>query len=591
MMDSLEKQINNLLKEYDNSIQKFNESNISDSIRRSTKSIKKENIPDSVFADILAFDFSENYHEKSDGWGTYFGPLFASKSNEGEIIQYPDIKQVTSLILSFWEKRTNELKHPILLQRYNLLIYEFYKIVTGSIPDYKFAVNAINNIISIADNECYSDDIYVFEKLEYALILALKVNNADLIEKTYKALISFEKKVAENNKPGLWGHAFVLLDNKKITLSNDIKIYLIRDMEERLNRLINDITSNFNPWAVERASLLLANYYRKVGKQDDVQRVLIILERAFDRISKDASPIQVSSWQQNIHRYFKEYGLNKEAERIAVKIQKVGPQMAKDLKQITHKIDIQNDDMEKFMSQFYDLDLDSTYKRIASIFIPKRIEIEKQLDELFNSAPLSFLVNKQIIDYNGVPIATIGSLEDDRIGNVVQQMAQNLKISSIFLGFAIEETKKRFKMSYEDFVQYLYESPLFLIEKKPFIELGIKYYFENSYVECIHILIPQIEDLVRNLIDIGGGTTLKSSRNGGIVYKTLEELLRDDIFLNTLGEDISLYLRGLFTDIRGWNIRNNLCHGLIRIEMLNHIVADRLIHVLLLLTLVKVEKS
>ena len=117
----------------------------------------------------------------------------------------------------------------------------------------------------------------------------------------------------------------------------------------------------------------------------------------------------------------------------------------------------------------------------------------------------------------------------------------------------------------------------------------MQYYFEKAYVECIHILTPQIEDLIRNIIYLAGGTVLKPSKNGGFNYKTFEELLRDELFIKIFDGNVSLYLRAIFTDSRGWNVRNELCHGLINIESLNHIIADRLIHILLLLSLAEVK--
>ncbi|MGB0789569.1 MAG: DUF4209 domain-containing protein, partial [Marinirhabdus sp.] len=37
--------------------------------------------------------------------------------------------------------------------------------------------------------------------------------------------------------------------------------------------------------------------------------------------------------------------------------------------------------------------------------------------------------------------------------------------------------------------------------------------------------------------------------------KTFDDILRDEIVKQVLGEDIQIYLRVLFTDQRGWNLR------------------------------------
>ena len=76
---------------------------------------------------------------------------------------------------------------------------------------------------------------------------------------------------------------------------------------------------------------------------------------------------------------------------------------------------------------------------------------------------------------------------------------------------------------------------------------------------------------------------MKLGRSGGFNLKTLDELLRTEQISRVLGEDVSLYFRVLLTDLRGWNIRNDVCHGISPYESFSKMVADRLIHILLVL--------
>jgi hypothetical protein len=52
-----------------------------------------------------------------------------------------------------------------------------------------------------------------------------------------------------------------------------------------------------------------------------------------------------------------------------------------------------------------------------------------------------------------------------------------------------------------------------------------------------------------------------------------------------LGVNIVAYFRVLLSDGRGWNVRNNVCHGLAPVSMLTMVVADRVLHALLVLAL------
>ena len=96
-------------------------------------------------------------------------------------------------------------------------------------------------------------------------------------------------------------------------------------------------------------------------------------------------------------------------------------------------------------------------------------------------------------------------------------------------------------------------------------------------------MIPQIEDGFRNLIVKAGGAVYKPGRNGGINLKNFDEILRDKIIMDVFNEDIALYLRILFTEPRGWNLRNSVCHGLIPTQQFNSYIADMVFLALLLL--------
>jgi hypothetical protein len=54
-------------------------------------------------------------------------------------------------------------------------------------------------------------------------------------------------------------------------------------------------------------------------------------------------------------------------------------------------------------------------------------------------------------------------------------------------------------------------------------------------------------------------------------------------------EDGAYYLRLVLTDQRALNIRNSLCHGILPPESFDKNVANRLLHVLVLLGLVRYE--
>jgi hypothetical protein len=134
------------------------------------------------------------------------------------------------------------------------------------------------------------------------------------------------------------------------------------------------------------------------------------------------------------------------------------------------------------------------------------------------------------------------------------------------------------------FLQYL------LKKNKTILINGVKAYLNGDYLTAAHLFIPQIESGLRDILQLSGGSVYKPGRNGGMFLKTLDDILREETIIKTFG-DGAKYLQVLLTDQRGWNIRNNLCHGMIPYDMFGPVITNRLFHVLLVLALVREETN
>jgi hypothetical protein len=104
------------------------------------------------------------------------------------------------------------------------------------------------------------------------------------------------------------------------------------------------------------------------------------------------------------------------------------------------------------------------------------------------------------------------------------------------------------------------------------------------------MLIPQIEAMVRAITD-EGPILKKGRRPGALNLRNLDELLQSKQVVDLLGEDIPFYLRVLFTDPRGWNLRNDVCHGIPPAAAFGPGMANRVFHTLLLLGCLRAKEA
>jgi len=394
-------------------------------------------------------------------------------------------------------------------------------------------------------------DVDVIKKLERALSLALSINDGKRVNKLVDVIINYEEKIAEDGKPGLWGFPYELLvKNKKVQLSINKEQKIVNELEKRLERLLK----GNNHWAAKRAVVLLVDYYLRHGEKKKADDILLKLGEMVQRQAEQASSLVASTWLEELYHLYLQHGLKNEANNSLKKIKELGKDVKSELKKIE-----------------------------TSIELPK----EKQ--DLSKKAPISYLFAHRIMDDEGRIIATVGPLENAVDGHIVLQISQNMQISSFFLRETINALNK-FNLN-TAILEYFYKSLIFDKERKEFFIRGIDAFLDEDFLASLHILIPQTEALIRNLAEKIGIPILKYSRSGGFFYRTLDELLRGENIIKVLGEDMCLYLRVLLTDPRGWNLRNNICHGISKPENFNQIAADRIFHALLCLALVKEKEE
>jgi hypothetical protein len=187
--------------------------------------------------------------------------------------------------------------------------------------------------------------------------------------------------------------------------------------------------------------------------------------------------------------------------------------------------------------------------------------------------------------------AQAGSIETDPDGRLIMQLAQYIDGEDLFLVPALERIRERHLPDARTILSVLEASPIFDPERRVLIEDGIQAYIAGDHVKATHVFVPQVEHTLRRLLTLLGVPTLRAGRNGIMQVKNLNEILREAAIQTALGEDLQLYLLTLLVDQRGQNIRNMICHGFASPVHLNQRVADRMLHVLLTLSLVREKPS
>ncbi|EHL86695.1 DUF4209 domain-containing protein [Coprobacter fastidiosus] len=103
------------------------------------------------------------------------------------------------------------------------------------------------------------------------------------------------------------------------------------------------------------------------------------------------------------------------------------------------------------------------------------------------------------------------------------------------------------------------------------IDIGIREFFkqlqkavkmkQSDWRFTIDFLVPKFEAIFREIVENAGGDITRVKENGDSELKPLEDLFASSIIKEIFNEDDIFLFRHTFTKV-GWNIRNNVAHGL-----------------------------
>ncbi|MFA5206123.1 MAG: DUF4209 domain-containing protein [Lentisphaeria bacterium] len=556
---------------------------------------KDTEMPSPWLAECIAFDFFPEHSHEYTKWGTYYGPQSIFPAEGGAYI-HPNISQITPEIIEYWKQRFQEAKHPILRLRYADLVWDFSPKVCKKGGGVEAARTVIDTTIRIAEQCLTKHAIDGIKKLKRAFSISLSIRDQERQNQLITTIINYEKNHADNEKAGTWVFPFdMFMGESKVNLTPEQEQEVIKALEGRLTWAVTVPDGEKYPrdhFAANKAAERLGRYYASTQRDADKVRVLRMYAQAVLASSRRTTSMVACSWLRTAYDLMLKFGLSEEADRLVITMSERGATAKDEMTCISHTMQVPTDEIEQFLNDLTKGDENDAAAQIAVDFIPDPIEVEKQVKELAQKTVLTSLVPLTFIDESGRNVATVGSVEDDLAGRVVKQIADNMIIDSMFLGFALNRWVEHYHVTPEKLVTRLLRSPLFKPEQEALLLRGVQAYFNKDDMVVAHLLVPQIEAAIRQLFVIGGKNIYRPSRNGGLDLDTLGNLLRDTSLEKVLGVKSPKYLQVLLVDPRGWNIRNNVCHGMIQFNGNNRILSDRLIHVLLLLSFIqKTEKN
>lgn len=214
---------------------------------------------------------------------------------------------------------------------------------------------------------------------------------------------------------------------------------------------------------------------------------------------------------------------------------------------------------------------------------------EETSAELKKNSLLLFMPASGI--YDGRKVAQTTTPEENTQVYFEQSFILNLSIRmNIYLKnfFSILNDKG---MTVNNFINLYKKWDFYNADREIILKEGFQSFLDGKYISALHILVPQFEGCLRDMLQSIGIATISIKSNETQQEKSLGELvLRSDI-RKVLGEDFAQYIYITMASQNGWNLRNNIAHGLVSVGDCDEIHTLAVFHMFMRLLNFKIKND
>lgn len=533
-------------------------------------------------------------NDQDSTFGGYFGPHWTHADQQGTPYYTPAKEDITPEAVLYWEQRYKVVTNALMRMRYAALVWDFKRRICNANYDADLYRTYVDSMLEVANKDFCSHPVVTALVLERLFYIAK--SNLDDLAKTKTSLRAFEKRHAKDSSIRCWACQFLLMcDNKKCFTKDEIDA-LVAAHEARLQRLQQpNASGKIDVWTLDAQANLLADFYNRSQQRDEVRRVLKEAEQAHKLSFDPENPLQRMGILEQLHHKYIHYGLHEDANALLTEIQEAGAMASQTLQKHGYEYTIPKEVFEQADVLFGTKAAsdEERWQNFVFQFIPSRDDAEKSLAEVAKQALLYYMTGTNLMDYKGRPMSFIGSYDQDPEGNLVMHITQHLNFGTTFLGIAIRKMREVGLMTTDRIMSDIIEPcPLYEGYSYAVIRQALDFLFGDMPVVACHLMVPQIEAAIRNLVENAGISVIKQQKHveKGFQLITLDDLLRKEPVEQVFNSDGAMYLRLVLTDQRSLNIRNDLCHGILPPDNFHSGVAARLLHVLVMIGMVRIKE-
>ena len=483
-----------------------------------------------------------------------------------------DLKNEEILFLS---NIVNEDIPPILKARIADILW------TYSIKKQKYPEIAIESYISMdVCDDFFEPNIYTF--WERAVVLAKQTKNSSLIKKIKSKLLH------EINYPSTnWD--FHLLKIIEIFVKTDLAKELNQDFAEKLLEKQKKFDHKEQFHIVEQYLEFSEKLFQKSNNLDKKYDCIALLAQATENygdhrknesamVANHFYKMVLQRYRQIPNSYRNSLQIDQKIDFIQEKITQSGFLITDELQLIsTKEMDIsqlQEQSMNHVKNKQIALESLLYFTGVSSFNFES---IWKSTENYIQNSVVSSLFGVTSVSLDGRKISSIPPLALDGNNRDEVILKNAIKNFGIHMHLAVEgcilpalnQIQKEHLFPKEFLIQLCKLSAIVPDKREILVANALYQGFEWDFRSAIHLLAPQVENIVRQLLKQNGLVTTHTDQDGIENEIGLSSLVNLDGAREILEDDLWFELQAVFTDSLSANLRNEVGHGLLDDETSN----------------------
>jgi hypothetical protein len=526
-------------------------------------------------------------------WGIFFRPMSSGVFKDGSLFYQPDAREADSEIVAYWLRRSEEVQHPCLRARYLDLSREIGRLWKKSHPGApsialgrQVSQRSIEAYLEVVARGCAVDVFHVWRCFDRALTLAAYIKDDSLLARAKEAALAYARaREAQGDDDAWWRADEVIYTRMAKLLTEAERAEVTGWLEEALARHANPVSGErFDPHHSLDAAMRLERWHGHARKDARSRTALRAAGAAFEIAARHAPPLTAIAWLEDLSARYRNAELTADVHRVDAAIKGLATAAQQSLKTASVAFELNPADIDAWLDELCDGPLDIALRRIAFNMITREDKLRELVEHGAQHAPVASKLKITIMGRDGFASATIGSVDDDMPGRIIHQAADIIGSCAPLLHLALERTRERLDLNRDSLMAYLRACPFFPDPSHALLKEGLDAWFAGDHVKSIHLLVPQVEAALREVLIALGESPYEPNRDaGGFVTIGMGSILHTEAFRTAFEPAARLHLLVLYTDPKGINLRNKLAHGMTSPDMLGRGIANWVIHSLILL--------